>query len=204
MPIIGPRFAAMLVLIFLIHELGHVGAARYLRLPVGWMLFVPLLGALVVLKEQPRIVEQDAVLALGGPAAGAVFALACSITGLATGNADLSKLGEIGAIINLLNLVPLPPLDGSRVLAIVSPRLALLGVPVWGVLIFRHLSYDLVLIALIGLPLLVEALRGDRGDRETIAFYAAPLHQQVAAVAAYAVTCGDLFLALVMGRVPHL
>lgn len=96
--------------------------------------------------------------------------------------------------------MPLPPLDGGRVLAIVSPCLSLLGVPIWGGLLVSHVSYDLVLIAVIALPLLFEALRGDRGEREVIAFYAAPPRAQLCAVAAYLATAAMLGLSLVMAH----
>lgn len=76
--------------------------------------------------------------------------------------------------------------------------------PLWGTLIVWHLSYDLVLIAVVALPLLFEILRGDRGDRETIAFYAAPASHRAAAVAAYAVTAANLFLALVIAGTARL
>jgi len=101
----GWRVAIALILVLLVHELGHVAAGRLLHLPLRMLVFVPFLGAFVAFKEEARIVEQHTVLAL---------------------------------------------------------------------------------------PLLFEALRGDRGDREAIAFYAASPAQQVWAVAAYTVTAAVL------------
>lgn len=196
----GWRFAVAIIVVLLIHELGHVAAGRLLRLPLKALVFIPFIGAFVTFKEETRIVEQDAVLALGGPAGGAVFAFACGVAALCTGNADLGLLGRIGALLNMFQLIPLPMLDGGRILAIVSPRLCVLGVPIWGGLLWRHVSYDMVLVAVIALPLVFEGLRGDRGDRDTIAFYAAPPAQRVWAVAAYAVTAAVLAMSLVMGE----
>jgi Zn-dependent protease len=199
-PLLGWRVALALIAVLFVHEIGHVAAGRLLRLPLQMLVFIPFLGAFVAFKENARIVEQDAVLALGGPACGAAFAFACGIVALLTGNRYFGLLSFLGAVINLLNMVPLFPLDGGRILAIVSPRLSLLGVPVWGGLLVWHLSYDLLLIAVIALPLLFEALRGDRGEREVIAFYAAPPLTQLCAVAAYLVTAAVLVLSLVMAR----
>ena len=195
-PLFGWRLALSLISVLLVHELGHVAAACLLRLTVRMLVFVPFLGAFVLLKDSPRIVEHDAVFALGGPVAGALFAFACAIAAVSTGNTDMAELGGLGSIVNMLNLMPLPLLDGSRVLAVVSPRLGVPGLPILGTLIWWQASYDFVILALVAVPFVLHAIRGDEGDRETIAFYAAPPRRQIGAVAAYAATAGLLILSL--------
>jgi membrane-associated protease RseP (regulator of RpoE activity) len=196
-----PR-AVCLTVIFLVHELGHVAAASAIRLRVRHLLFVPFLGALVLLRDEPRIVEQDAACALGGPAAGALFAMVCAFAALLTGNRLVGWTAAVGALVNLLNLVPLSPLDGGRVLAVLSPRLSFIGVPVWGFLLYRHWTPDMLLVAVVALWPLFGALRGDQADRETIAFYAAPGRVQASALAAYLTTVAVLALAFLMTRRP--
>jgi Zn-dependent protease len=198
-PVFGLRFAVSLVVVLLVHELGHVAAAWCLRLPVRALLFIPFLGAVVLLGEKkPRIVEQDAFLALGGPAIGAAFAFGCSAAALATGNDELQQLGRIGALLNLLNLVPLFPLDGGRVLDIVSRRLCFVGAPIWGLAMYQMASFDMALVALVALPFLFEVARGTTESREDIAFYAAPIGVRIAAAAAYLVTVAVLGTAFIM------
>src|SRR5271166_254484 len=85
-PLFGWRGAPSLISVLFIHEIGHVAAGRLLRLKLRMLVFIPFLGAFVAFKEESRIVEQDAVLALGGPACGAGFAFACGIVALLTGN----------------------------------------------------------------------------------------------------------------------
>jgi hypothetical protein len=175
-------------------------AASAIRLRVRHLLFVPFLGALVLLRDEPRIVEQDAACALGGPAAGALFAMVCAFVAVQTGNRLAGWTAAAGALVNLLNLVPLSPLDGGRVLAVLSPRLSFIGVPLWGFLLYRHWTPDMLLVAVVALRPLFWALRGDQADRETIAFYAAPGRVQACALAAYLTTVAVLGLAFLMTR----
>src|SRR5580698_6205935 len=50
----GWKFAAGFVFLIFVHEMGHVFAAKWLGLPVSAPLFIPFLGAAILLKENPR------------------------------------------------------------------------------------------------------------------------------------------------------
>ena len=50
----GWKFALGFVLLILVHESGHLIAARIYKLNVGWPVFIPFMGAIIALKEAPR------------------------------------------------------------------------------------------------------------------------------------------------------
>jgi len=121
----GWPFAAGLVILILIHELGHGAAARAMGLPVGAPVFVPFFGAMIALKERPRSTWQEAVVAAGGPVIGGVAALACVALSfwpeLGPGGGLLRVVGYVGLMLNLFNLTPFWQLDGARMLTPVRP-----------------------------------------------------------------------------------
>ncbi len=113
----GAPFAVGLVLLILIHELGHGFAARRMHLKVGAPIFIPFFGAVIALKEQPKSTWVTAVVSFGGPAAGLLASAAVLAIGLALepGHARgfLIVLAWCSALINLFNLLPVFGLDGD-------------------------------------------------------------------------------------------
>lgn len=199
----GWEFAAALMLALLLHELGHILAARILRLPVTALVFVPFFGAFVLLKEPPRTVEQASFFALGGPAAGALCAVACAAGWLCTGYGFLRLLAVVGGVLNLVNLIPMFPLDGGTILAILAPRLfRVAGAPLWGLMLWKHPDWSLLPLTLMAAAGIGCALRRASDDREDIAYYAAPPLDRLCAASAYLVTVLNLVLALLMAK-PH-
>lgn len=142
----GWPFAVGLVLLVLIHELGHGAAARAVGLPVGVPIFIPFMGAMISLKERPRSTWQESVVAAGGPLIGGLAALACVGLSFLPATGTLQPLvrvvGYYGLVINLFNLLPFWQLDGARILAPVRPVPGLVGA-----------LAVLVLTALLGLQL---------------------------------------------------
>src|ERR1700682_5124895 len=65
--IFGLAFGVGIVLLILIHESGHVVVARIMGLPVTLPVMIPFLGAFVSMKQQPRTVAQESIMAIGGP-----------------------------------------------------------------------------------------------------------------------------------------
>lgn len=138
----GAAFGVGIVLLILIHESGHVVVARIMGLPVTLPILIPFLGAFVSMKEQPRTVAQESVMAIGGPILGSIGAGLCylgylSMPGSATGQL-LRALAYFGFLINLFNLVPVTPLDGGRVLSLLSKWFNVAGLAVAaGLLLFE-------------------------------------------------------------------
>lgn len=110
-----------LVLLILVHEMGHVIAMRLYGMRAGPPIFIPFVGAVINLRQRPRDALQEAVIGIGGPVLGTVGALVCYTIYLKTGLEWLLLLSFVGFMINLFNMLPVPPLDGGRITAAVSP-----------------------------------------------------------------------------------
>lgn len=133
----GWQFALGLVLLLLVHEMGHVVVLRARGIPAGLPVFLPFLGAFVSMKEAPRTAYDEALSGIAGPVFGAAGAFA--FLGLAEyqGSDLLRALAYTGFLLNLFNLLPLLPLDGGRTAAAVSPKL-------WAVGLAALLAYEVV------------------------------------------------------------
>lgn len=126
----GWRFAVGFVLLLLVHETGHLLAARMVGLKVGLPVFIPFMGAFIALKEAPRNAWIEAVVGVGGPVLGGLGALVVGALYFVTGNPLFLVLGYSGLFLNLFNLVPIVPLDGGRIVSAISPWLWLVGLVV--------------------------------------------------------------------------
>ncbi len=172
----GLLFATGFVLLILVHELGHSFAMRHFGLSASPPIFIPFMGALINLRQQPRNAWEEAVVGIGGPVLGTVGAIACHVAYLLTGIELLLLLAWFGYLLNLFNLLPVPPLDGGRITAAVSPWIwmpGLLGL-VW--MIFAQWratgrpSILLMLLLFFAWPRIVATLR-QRRSREANPYY---------------------------------
>jgi Zn-dependent protease len=113
-----------------IHEMGHVAMLRRLGIQAGAPLFIPGVGALVMLKEHVTDPIVDARIGLAGPVWGLGAAVAALIVYSATGAAIWLAIAELTAFLNLFNLIPVWQLDGARGFHALSryDRLIVLGV----------------------------------------------------------------------------
>jgi len=123
----GWSFAVGLVLLLLVHEMGHVVALRRQGVPASAPLFVPFLGAFVSMRGMPRSAYQEAVSGLAGPAFGTAGSVVVAYWANATGSEFLRALAFFGFFMNLFNLLPVLPLDGGRAAAALHPALWLAG-----------------------------------------------------------------------------
>lgn len=171
--IFGWRYAVGFVALLFVHEMGHFIAARQRGLKVGLPTFIPFMGAWIELKDQPHNAETEAYVGLGGPLLGTVGALVCYFLARSYGANWLLAVAYGGLFLNLFNLIPLSPLDGGRIVAVLSPRLWLLGAPLLGVLFYYTHSPMLILIAVLAAPQLWKALRFNRHSPEAATYYAA-------------------------------
>ena len=141
----GWAFGVGIVVLILIHESGHVVVARIMGLPVTLPVMIPFLGAFVSMKQQPRTVAQESIMAIGGPVLGSIAAGLCyagylSMPDSSTGRL-LQALAYFGFLINLFNLIPLTPLDGGRVTSLLSKWFNVAGLLIAaGLLIFEMQS----------------------------------------------------------------
>jgi Zn-dependent protease len=109
------EFAIGVVVMVLFHEFGHVWAARRKGIPVTAPFFIPFLGALIMLKRNPRDAVTEAYIAIGGPILGSAAAFVCFCLAWVTGHPLFYAIAYIGFVLNLINLLPIHPLDGGRI-----------------------------------------------------------------------------------------
>jgi Zn-dependent protease len=119
-----------------IHEMGHVAMLRRLGIRAGAPLFIPGVGALVMLKEHVTDPIVDARIGLAGPVWGLGAAVASWLTYLATGAPIWLAITELTGFLNLFNLIPIWQLDGARGFHALSQQerwlvIAVTGVAVW-------------------------------------------------------------------------
>jgi Zn-dependent protease len=110
----GWAFALGLVLTIYIHEMGHVYVLRKLGIQSGAPLFIPGLGAMILMKQRITDPSIDAKVGLAGPIWGLGAGLAAYAVYLATDAGIWGAIAAVTGFINLFNLIPIWQLDGSR------------------------------------------------------------------------------------------
>lgn len=124
----GWPFAIGLVAQLFIHEMGHALVMKLKGIPVGGMIFVPMLGAAVTMKQMPQNARDEAEVGIAGPIAGALAASFCLVQAqMPNANPIWAPLAYFGFFMNLFNLIPIVPFDGGRVLAAIDRRIWILG-----------------------------------------------------------------------------
>jgi Zn-dependent protease len=112
--IYGWPLALGLVISIYIHEMGHVAMLRRLGIAAGAPLFIPGVGALVMLKQHVSDPITDAKIGLAGPVWGLGAALASLGVHAATDKPIWLAIAHLTGFLNLFNLIPVWQLDGSR------------------------------------------------------------------------------------------
>jgi Zn-dependent protease len=110
----GWPLALGLVLSIYIHEMGHVAMLRRFGIAAGAPLFIPGVGAIVMLKQHVLDPVADARIGLAGPVWGLGAAVAALVVYYATGARIWLAIAELTGLINLFNLIPIWQLDGAR------------------------------------------------------------------------------------------
>ena len=148
----GWKYALGFVLLILVHECGHLLAAKRIGLKVGAPVFIPFMGAIIALKEAPKNAWIEAQVGIGGPLLGTVGALVCYGISIVTHNQLFMALAYTGFFLNLFNLAPVGFLDGGRIVTALSPWLWVIGIVIVGFLLFSHFNVILLLIVVFSLP----------------------------------------------------
>ena len=146
----GWKFAVGFVLLLLVHELGHALEAKRQGLDVSAPMFIPFLGALIMMKQLPQDVWREARVAIAGPIIGSVGAAAAWGIGEAYDSNFFRALAFVGFFLNLFNLLPFGPLDGGRIVAAIHPGVWALGLVVLLGLLFVAPNPILFIILLFG------------------------------------------------------
>src|SRR5512134_291251 len=170
----GPSAAAEGVLFILLlfgsvvlHEFGHVLAARRYGIATADVTLLPIGGAASI-APPPENPSQEVVIALAGPAVNvAIWLVLMLIADLPTMTAESARLDEPGATLlsrvasaNLLlaifNMIPAFPMDGGRVLrALIATRLGFVRATRIAAGVGQALAVVFAFLGLFGSPLLV-------------------------------------------------
>ncbi|WP_257348351.1 site-2 protease family protein [Pseudalkalibacillus decolorationis] len=150
----GWKFAVAVIYLLFVHEMGHLVAAKQKGIKTSPAIFIPFMGAVIGMKERPKTAKDESYIAYGGPLAGVVSIVPALILYSVTQHEFWALVILLGAMLNLFNLVPVSPLDGGRILSVVSTKIWFFGLLIMGVYLFFNFHVMIVLILLFGLQTL--------------------------------------------------
>ncbi|WP_423415744.1 site-2 protease family protein [Hyphomicrobium sp. B1] len=116
--------AVILLLVVLLHELGHVLAMRWVGIPVRGIYFIPFFGGVAVGEGFGKSEAVRGFVALMGPAGSMLTTGIFFWLSLQNDDPFLADLVLLSAVVNGLNLLPILPLDGGRILQALTSRLS--------------------------------------------------------------------------------
>jgi Zn-dependent protease/CBS domain-containing protein len=163
----GVLFIVLLFLCVVLHEFGHVFAARRYGIKTSDVTLLPI-GGVASLERMPEKPSQEIFVALAGPAVNVVIAvLLVAVLGARFDLSQMTQLqeatttlaGRVAAAnvaLVIFNLIPAFPMDGGRVLR------ALLAIPMGytratrvAAMIGQGLAFVFAFLGLMGNPLLI-------------------------------------------------
>ena len=109
-------YIAAILLVIIIHEMGHFLFMKVFNYSNVKIFIVPLLGALTSGKKQTASQWQMSVIILAGPLPGIIIGLVLFGLNLNLHDPTLKMLAQSFLIINLFNCLPFYPLDGGRLI----------------------------------------------------------------------------------------
>lgn len=167
----GWPLALGLLLSLYIHEMGHVIVLRRYGVKAGAPIFIPGLGAFVMLKQVLNNPRENARTGLAGP----LYGLAATVLAYAayrvTGRSTLGAIASLSGVLNAVNLLPIWTLDGGRGFVTLTRRER--WIAAGGVAVIAFLFHAPIILMLAGVCAAV-ALVGtpsDRPDPEMLALY---------------------------------
>ena len=119
--LIGIPFSTlpMLIVILLIHELGHFYAMRFFGYKDTSIFFIPLFGAAAKGEKEDVTAFQEFIVFLAGPLPGMIISLVIGIFMFKDPslleNGMLREYAIISFVLNYFNLLPIFPLDGGKI-----------------------------------------------------------------------------------------
>jgi len=175
----GWSFAIGFVVLLFVHEMGHVIQLRREGVKASAPMFIPLLGAVVMMKSMPDDALAEARVGLAGPILGTAGSAACLAIAEATGSDLLRALAYVGFLLNLINLVPLTPFDGGRAMAAMAPAMWFVGLGAMvALLLITGNTFLLIFIVLGGMDVWRRwKLRGTRSLEQAAYYRVATLHR---------------------------
>ena len=162
----GVAFIILLFLCVLLHEFGHVFAARRYGVRTPDITLLPI-GGVARLERIPEEPSQELVVALAGPAVNIVIAAALyavlggplTTEGMELQNSQvglLARLVSVNIFLAIFNLIPAFPMDGGRVLrALLAYRLGYARGTQVAATVGQVVAFGFGVLGLFGNPLLI-------------------------------------------------
>ncbi len=162
----GVIFILLLFLCVLLHEFGHVLAARRYGVQTPDITLLPI-GGVARLERIPEEPSQELIVALAGPAVNLVIAAVLylvlggvlpreSMEVQNSGVSVLARLASVNIFLAVFNLIPAFPMDGGRVLrAVLAYRLGYSRGTQIAATVGQVVAFGLGLLGLMGSPLLI-------------------------------------------------
>ena len=180
----GWTFAFGIVASLFIHEMGHALVMKLKGIPVGGLIFIPLLGAAVTMRQMPANAKDEAEVGIAGPIAGAIAASVCLVLAHLTQDTRTiwAPLAYFGFFINLFNLIPIVPFDGGRVLAAIDRRIWILGFAgllIYQIWLWMNGNFSIFLLFFIIIAATQLWSRGKDNTPESQAYYDVPLGTRI-------------------------
>ena len=165
--VFGWPLALGLVVSIYIHEMGHVSVLRKLGIAAGAPLFIPGVGALVMLKQHPTDAHVDAKIGLAGPVWGLGAGLAAMAVYFATRIPIWEAIAQLTGFINLFNLTPVWQLDGSRGFHALNRVERCLAI---GAIAIAYLLTNQKMLVIVGIVAVWRAVQKEQGPGDRVAF----------------------------------
>lgn len=109
------RFIIELLVILLLHELGHFISMKRFNYNGVRMLFVPLMGGFVQGDKENYSQRESLLVAFSGPLPGIIIGVVLWVLGTNWNNEWMIETAYLSFFLNVTNLLPLQPLDGGRI-----------------------------------------------------------------------------------------
>ncbi|MBY6036536.1 site-2 protease family protein [Fictibacillus nanhaiensis] len=164
----GWKFAVAIVYLIFVHEMGHLVAAKKKGIKTSPAIFIPFLGAAIGMKEMPKNAKDEAYIAYAGPLFGLLSFLPAVFLYETTNEPFWGLVIFLGAMINLFNLFPVSPLDGGRIVGVLSTKIWFIGLLI--VIPYLFISPDpiIFLIFLFGILTWWRRVREDFEQKKTL------------------------------------
>jgi Zn-dependent protease len=148
----GWKFAFAIVYLIFVHEMGHLVAAKMKKIPTSPAIFIPFMGAVIgVDPKKIKDAKEEFFIAYGGPLAGLISILPPFFLYWFTHDPYWALMVQLGALINLFNLFPVSPLDGGRIVGVLSTKIWFIGLLVMIPIIFISPDPIFIFIFILGI-----------------------------------------------------
>lgn len=165
-------FAIGYVIMLVIHELGHVMAAKGYGANVRFGGFTPF-GAYIQILDQTSI-KENAVIAISGPLCGLITTILYFFSYYLLHDVTFLWLSFFTGVVSLMNLLPLDPFDGGKVVSGTFYYFPLIFLPVIGYGIYMTYTKEPILavvLLMLGMYIIRNVMRMKKAYRLDSLFY---------------------------------